>query len=78
MSTCRSWRRWCLWIATLVYFILVLVLWAFVELSALGVLGGYDNAFNKFVFDDHRRTIAYSFVYWAVIYLVGWELIMQP
>jgi len=63
---------------TLVYFILVLVLWAFVELSALGVIGGYDNAFNKFVFDDHKTTIIYGFVMWAVIYFVGWELIMKP
>jgi len=61
-----------------IYFLLVLVLWAFVEASALGYIGGFDSPFNKFVFDDHKKTIIYGFVYWAVIYFVGWELIMRP
>ena len=39
----------------LLYWILVLVLWAFVEASALGYIGGLDNAFNKAVFDDHNE-----------------------
>ena len=63
---------------TLIYFILVLLIWAFVELSALGKIGGYDSPFNKLVFDDHKKTIIFAFVNWAVIYLVGWELIMRP
>ncbi len=60
------------------YFIIVLVIWAFVELSALGKIGGYDNAFNKLAFDDHKKTIIYGFVTWAVIYFIGWEAIMKP
>ena len=38
-----------------IYWIIVIVLWAFVEASALGYIGGLDSAFNKAVFDDHRR-----------------------
>ncbi len=61
-----------------IYWILVLVLWAFVEGSALGLLGGLDSAWNKLAFDDHRKTILFGFVYWVVIYFVGWELILKP
>jgi uncharacterized membrane protein len=61
---------------TLVYWLFVLVLWAFVEASGLGLIGGLDSAFNKLVFDDHRKTITYGFVFLAVIYLVGWELLL--
>ena len=32
----------------------------------------------KLLFDDHKKTIIYGFVYLAVIYFVGWELIMKP
>jgi uncharacterized membrane protein len=61
---------------TVGYWILVLVLWAFVEASALGLVGGFDSAFNKLVFDKHRSTIIAGFVLLAVIYFVGWELIL--
>jgi uncharacterized membrane protein len=61
-----------------IYWILVLVLWAFVEGSALGLIGGLDSPFNKAVFDDHKTTIIYGFVFLAVIYFIGWELIMRP
>jgi uncharacterized membrane protein len=61
---------------TLIYWIVVLVLWAFIEGSALGWIGGIDSAFNKAAFDDHRRTILYGFILLAVIYLVGWELLL--
>jgi uncharacterized membrane protein len=59
------------------YWIIVLVLWAFVEASALGLIGGLDSAFNKLAFDDHKRTIIYGFVYWAVIFFIGWEAILN-
>ena len=49
----------------------------FVEASALGYIGGLDSAWNKFVFDDHKKTIIYGFVYWAVIFLVGWEILLK-
>jgi hypothetical protein len=55
---------------------MVLVLWAFVEASALGFIGGLDSPFNKLAFDDHKKTITYGFVYLAVIYFVGWELLL--
>ena len=62
--------------STIVYWLLVLVLWGFVEASALGLVGGLDNAFNKAVFDKHRDTIIYGFVLLAIFYFVGWELIL--
>ena len=63
---------------TVAYWILVLVLWAGIEASALGLLGGYDNPFNKLVFDDHRRTIIAGFVLLAVLHFIGWELLLAP
>lgn len=60
-----------------IYWVFVLALWAFVEGSALGLIGGLDSAFNKFVFDDHKKTIIYGFVYWAVIFFVGWEILLK-
>ena len=61
---------------TLVYWVFVLVLFAFVELSGLGLVGGLDSAFNKLVFDSHKNTIIYGFVYLAIIYFVGWEALL--
>lgn len=61
---------------TLVYWLMVLVLWAVVEASALGYIGGIDGPLNKTFFDDHKKTITYGFVYLAVIYFVGWELLL--
>lgn len=63
---------------TVYYWVLVLVLWAVVQASALGLLGGLDNAINKFLFDDHRATIAYGLVLLAVIHFIGWELLLAP
>lgn len=63
---------------TTVYWILVLVTWAFVEASALGLIGGMDNAFNKAVFDKHKSTIIGGFVYLAILYFVGFELLLKP
>jgi uncharacterized membrane protein len=63
--------------STVVYWIFVLLIWAFIEASALGYVGGYDSAFNNLAFDDHRHTIIGGFVLLAVLYLIGWELILQ-
>jgi uncharacterized membrane protein len=63
--------------STVVYWILFLAIWAFIEASALGFVGGLDSEFNKLAFDDHRHTIVAGFVLLAVIYLIGWELILQ-
>jgi hypothetical protein len=54
----------------------VLVLWAFVEASALGLVGGIDSAFNKAAFDKHQQTIWFGFGLLAIVYFVGWELIL--
>ena len=62
--------------STVVYWIFVLVIWAFIEASALGLVGGLDNAFNKALFDKHRETIIGGFVLFLVLYFVGWELIL--
>ena len=61
---------------TLVYWVFVLILWAVVELSALGYIGGIDGPLNKAFFDDHKKTIIFGFVYLAVIWVVGWELLL--
>jgi len=61
---------------TIVYWVLVLALWAFIEASALGFIGGLDNAFNKQAFDNHKNTIIGGFILLAVIWLVGWELLL--
>ena len=61
---------------TIGYWVLVLVLWAFIEASALGFVGGLDNAFNKQAFDVHRNTIVAGFILLAVIWFVGWELLL--
>ena len=56
--------------------VVFLVIVAFIELSALGLLGGLDNFFNKAVFDKHRNTIIAGFVVWALLFVGGWELII--
>ncbi|MET0726724.1 MAG: antitermination protein NusG [Acidimicrobiales bacterium] len=61
---------------TVAYWVLVLVLWAFVEASALGLVGGLDSPFNKMVFDSHKNTIIAGFIFLAIIYFIGWELIL--
>jgi hypothetical protein len=62
---------------TVVYWLLVLVTWAFIEGSALGLIGGIDSAFNKLAFDKHKNTIIGGFIYLAVIYFIGWELLLK-
>jgi uncharacterized membrane protein len=59
------------------YWIVVLVLWAFIEASALGLIGGFDSPFNK-VFDDHKRTICAGFVLLAIIWVLGWMVLLTP
>lgn len=58
------------------YMILLLLVWAFIEGSALGLIGGLDSPFNKLVFDKHRDTITYGVLLLVVWYLIGWELII--
>ena len=58
------------------YMAFLLVCWAFVEGSALGLIGGIDSPFNKLVFDKHRDTILYGIVFLVAFYVIGWELII--
>lgn len=62
---------------TIAYWALVLVLWAFVEASCLGLIGGIDSPFNKAAFDKHQQTIWFGFGLLAIIYFVGWELLLK-
>jgi uncharacterized membrane protein len=63
--------------STIGYWILVLVIWAFVEASALGLIGGMDSPFNKLAFDKHKNTIWGSFGMLVVIYAIGWGLLLK-
>lgn len=63
---------------TVGYWALVLVLWAFVEGSALGLIGGFDSPFNKLAFDKHKNTIIGGFVLLGIVYFIGWELLLAP
>ncbi len=53
------------------YWILVLAVWAFVEGSALGLIGGFDSAFCKLAFDKHRNTIIGGFVLLSIVHVIG-------
>lgn len=55
--------RWTLWIV-------FLVIWIVIEASALGKLGGYDNAINRVVLDKHQSTIKIGFAITLVLYLL--------
>jgi hypothetical protein len=57
-------------------FIIAAVIWAVMEASALGLLGGLDNAINKAVFKDHRSTIIGGFIYLLILLLIGFEAIV--
>lgn len=57
------------------YLAFILIVWAFVEASALGFIGGLDSPFNKAAFDQHRNTIVAGVVLWVVLYFIGWELL---
>jgi uncharacterized membrane protein len=64
--------------STVGYWILVLVIWAVIEGSALGLLGGFDNPLNKAFFDDHKNTIMGGFLVLLILHFVGWELLLAP
>jgi hypothetical protein len=60
----------------LIVFILFLVILAVIELTALGKIGGYDSPLAKTMFDTHKNTIISGFVVWAILLVVGYELII--
>ena len=57
----------------LVYWLIVLVLWAVFELNGLGVFGT-ETGGPRMYLDDHRNTIIGGFVLTVVIYLL-WEIL---
>jgi uncharacterized membrane protein len=59
-----------------VVFIIAAVIWAVMEASALGLIGGLDNAINKNIFKDHKSTILGGFVYLAILLFIGFEAIV--
>jgi uncharacterized membrane protein len=61
---------------TAIYWLFILVLWGFIEASALGFIGGIDSPFNKLAFDKHQNTIVAAFILLAVVWVVGWELLL--
>ena len=62
--------------ASLVWILFIIIL-AGAELSALGKLpGGYDSPFCKLVLDDHIKTIEAGLLTTAILYFIGWELII--
>ena len=61
------------YIAVLVIFLVIL---GVIELTALGMLGGYDSPLAKRMFDRHKDTITAGFVVWFILFIVGFELII--
>jgi uncharacterized membrane protein len=57
-------------------FIIAVVIWAVMEASALGLIGGLDNAINKAILADHRKTIAAGFVFLLILVFIGFEAIV--
>jgi uncharacterized membrane protein len=63
--------------AGVVVWIIFLAIAVFAELSALGKLpGGYDAPFNTMVLADHKKTIYAGLIFTAVMYFIGWELVI--
>jgi uncharacterized membrane protein len=63
--------------SAVVTWILFLVILAVAELSALGKLpGGLDSPFCKMVLDNHIKTIEAGLVALAILYFIGWELVI--
>jgi hypothetical protein len=59
-----------------IYWILTLVVWAFLEANALGFVGGHDGPFSKLALDSHKNTIIAGFVTLAILYFIGWEVLI--
>src|SRR5262245_30717735 len=62
--------------SAVVTWILFIVIWAGAELSALGKLGGLDNPFCVKVLNDHKTTIYAGLIALALLYFIGWELVL--
>ena len=63
---------------TALYWVFILIVLAFIEGSALGLIGGIDSAFNKLAFDKHKNTIIGGFLMLGIVWVVGWEILLKP
>ncbi len=59
-----------------VYWIAILVLWALLELNALGRLGGTAPGGTRVIYDTHKNTIITGFIFTLVV-LVLWEVVLS-
>jgi len=57
----------------LIYWIVTAVIWAVLELNALGVLGGKGQNITNWIYEDHKRAIGTGIVLAAVWYVL-WEI----
>ena len=62
--------------SAVIVWILFVLIWLGAELSALGKLGGLDNPFCVKVLNDHKATIYAGLIALAVLYIVGWEIVI--
>jgi uncharacterized membrane protein len=56
-----------------VYWAITLVIWAALELNALGVIGGRGQNVTNWIYEDHRRAIGAGLLLTAVWYAL-WEI----
>ena len=59
-----------------IYWIITLVVWAFYELNALGVIGGFGQSFLNWGYENHQRAIIEGLVLAAAWYVL-WELVFD-
>ncbi|GIU84437.1 MAG: hypothetical protein KatS3mg008_1212 [Acidimicrobiales bacterium] len=52
------------------------ILVGFLELAAVGEVGGVVSPANEVLFGDHRRTILWAFVLWVLLYGGGFEIVI--
>jgi uncharacterized membrane protein len=57
-----------------IYYIVLVVIAAFFELNALGVLGGYAPGPTRKFLDDHKQTIIVGFGIWIVL-MILWQVL---
>jgi uncharacterized membrane protein len=59
------------------YWVLVLAIWGALEANALGFINGTGPSQSKLPLETVRNVIISGFVVMAVIYVVGWEIILR-
>ena len=59
------------------YWIVVLAIWGVIEANALGYIEGTGPSQSKMPLETIRNVIISGFVVMAVIYVIGWEIILR-